>query len=214
MDSFEKNTMEEGVNSSKRVTIEKATIFISLLGLFVSLILVQMNKKASIELEEKRIESELFLKAIEISNKETTLDNLKFLLKMGAISEKRAKVIESLSDSIYSKKHNNIYTASDTVGFLDFYVLNTKKDIRLYDKIIRGAYIQIESLDSINALKICGYTDNVYGRIEFYFPKYYSGKFVKVTIEKERFKTKLFELKLPEFENIMDTRKEVFLEEE
>ena len=194
----------------KNISIEKATIFISLLGLIVSLVLAECNRKAGIELEEKRIESSLFLKAIEVNNKKTTLENLTFLLKMGALSSEREKVIKNLTDSVYSDKQNDIYTSSDSVGFFLFTIYNSKKDVALFYKVVRGACVQIDSHDSITPLHLVAYSDHQ-GQLDISYPNYYSGTFVNIKIVKKGYKTQFFEKRLPTFGGSENTSMEITL---
>lgn len=195
----------------KNISIEKATISISLLGLIVSLALAECNRRAGIELEEKRIESALFLKAIEVNNKKTTLENLTFLLKMGALSSEREKVLQNLTDSIYSDKQNGIYTSSDSVGFLLFTIYNSKKDIASFYKLVRGACIQIDSRDSIMPLHIVAYSD-YQGQLDISYPKYYSGTFVNIKVIKKGYKTQFVEKRLPIFGGPGSTNMEITLQ--
>lgn len=184
-----------------KITIEKATVFISLLGLFASLGIHLNNKSAEIKLEEKKLESTLFLKAIEVNNTKSTLENLTFLLKMGAISPEREEVIQRLTDSVYTDNNNEYYTGSDTVGFVDFYISNNKKDEIAYYQFVRGAYIQIVSSDSLQNLTIQTYTDYI-GKAEVYYPKKYCGTFVHIKIMKQGYKTKEYDMQLPNFDNL------------
>lgn len=201
------NNNTENNQNGKKPSWEKLTLFVSVAGLIVSIILAQINNAANIKLEEKKIESDLFIKAIDIGNNKKSLKNLTFLLKLGILPEERQIAIQKLTDSIYSEKVKNI--PSDTVGFYSFQFFNNKKDVSLHDHQLRGAHIFVSSLDTIsNPLQIIGYSD-YQGKYELTFPKYYSSSFINVRIKKSGYKTREFKMQLPKFGETTDLQKDI-----
>ncbi|AWG22776.1 hypothetical protein FFWV33_15190 [Flavobacterium faecale] len=202
--------MNENSQLPKRTIWNNITILVSVGGLVLSVILAEVNRRANIELENKKLESDLFIKAIDIGNKGKSLKNLTFLLKLGILPKERQNAIQKLTDSIYSDKTIK-EIPSDTIGFFNFQFYNNKRDVSLSEKYLRGAKIKIESIDSIpNPLKIIAYSD-YQGKLEIAFPKYYSASFIKVIIQKKGFMSREFKMQLPDFGEMNDTYKEIIM---
>lgn len=200
--------MSENTQPPKKTIWDNITILVSVGGLVLSIILAEVNRRANIDLENKKLESDLFIKAIDIGNKEKSLKNLTFLLKLGILSTERQNAIQKLTDSIYSDKTIKEID-SDTIGFYNFQFYNNKKDVGLNERYLKGAKIEIKSIDSItNPLKIVAYSD-YQGKLEIAFSKYYSTSFIKVKIHKKGYMSREFKMQLPEFGEINDTFTEI-----
>ena len=202
-----------GNNENAFSKFQQWTLIGTFFGIIATLFLGELNRRSNIELEEKKVEATLFMQAIQVNDKKSTLDNLKFLLKMGILSKERELAIQCLSDSIYLEQESEIFTKSDTVSFVDITVQNNRKEGVYYNKVIRGAYVSIENIDNSLPLKLYGYTDN-YGKIEFYYPKLFEDKFIKIKIVKKGYKSKEMEMRLPNENHLSDFQKILTLDNE
>jgi hypothetical protein len=200
------------MEDNKKITYEYVTMITAIVALLVTVILNFINNQANLDLQEKSLESELLVKAIEIGDKKKSERNLSFLLKLDLISKDRMDVFLKLTDSLYSTINNEVQ--SDSVGFYTLQLFNDKKDVSLYEKQLRGAHIIIMSSDSLkNPLHLEGYSD-YQGQFELTFPKYYSSTIVQMQIKKKGYKSKEFKLQLPKYGEINNVYKEVFLPRE
>lgn len=198
------------MEGNNRRNVENVTMITTIAALLITVILNFINNQANLNLQEKSLESELLVKAIEIGDKEKSERNLSFLLKLDLISEDRMNVLMKLTDSLYSTE--NIEVQSDTVGFYTLQLFKDKKDVSLFEKQLRGAHLKIISSESGNpSLYLEGYSD-YQGKFELNYPKYFSSSFVLIQIEKYGYKSKQFKLQLPDFGELNNLYKEVVME--
>lgn len=171
----------------------------ALLGLATSLCLQQCNHKAELALAERRFESDLIIHAMDEDNKAVTLNRMKLLIKAGLLSQDRASILTNLSDSVFISSTSRFYTGSNEVDFYEFHVTNGRNDLLPGEQFIGGAHILIEPTDTAHDIfELTGYTDNL-GKAEIVFPNKYCEEFVRVTIEKEGYRSRVFETRLPHY---------------
>lgn len=200
------------MEDNKKRNYEFITMITAIVALLVTVILNYINNQANLDLQEKSLESELLVKAIEIGDKKKSERNLSFLLKLDLISKERMALFMKMTDSIYSSVNKDVQ--SDSIGYYTLQLFNDKKDVSLFEKRLRGAHIEIMSFDSLKTpLHLEGYSD-YQGQFELTFPKYYSSTIVMMKIKKNGFKSKEFNLQLPDYGSMNNVYKEVILPRE
>ena len=178
--------------------IDSTAVFVALAGFASSMVLQQCNQRAALAQEDRRLETMLITQAIEDDDKALTMKRLKLLIQSGLISQDRAVIVKNLSDSTYAVGESSLYTGSDAVACYALHVMNNEPDVAFAEQEIRGAHVRIESTDTTTmpAFHLASYTDNM-GWAEVVFPEGFLGTFVRVTIEKEGYRTKVYETALP-----------------
>lgn len=181
----------------------------ALITAIAALIGTNVNINANKDIQQEKFEKEMISRALLLNDKDNTIENLKFLLKMKIISPKYEDLINNLSDEIFVNSENEYYTKdADELGRIEFRVFDVHKKKNMLERAAFGAYVQIECNDTINNFKLflSGYC-NAFGKVDFFYPSIFYDKFARVKVIKQNYYNKTFEIMLKD-----DIHKEIELE--
>ena len=169
----------------------------TLIAAIAALITTNININANKDIQQERFEKEMISRALLLNDKDNTIENLKFLLKMKIISPEYEYLINNLSDEIFVNSENEYYTKdTDELGKIEFWVFDVHKK-KIPERAAFGAYVQIECNDTINNFKLflSGYC-NAFGKVDFFYPSNFYDKFARVKVIKQNYYNKTFEIML------------------